>query len=101
MGQKRTQNIIDNKIGNHLAEFQKKLIERIEDSYISRIDELKRSENILTGHLNELENILERNQRFVDNAEFKMTMRYMVAGALGGGIGAMVVVLCLVWIGVL
>jgi hypothetical protein len=101
MGQKRTQNIIDEKIGTHLAEFQKKLTDRIEEAFFSRIEKLRRTESSLVNHLDEVSDLVDRHERAIEHAEFKMTMRYMAAGALGGGIGAMVVILCLVWIGVL
>ena len=96
-----TQQALDEEIGVYLAEFQKKLTGHIESAYVSRIDKLRQAEEHLSNQIGDLENIIEKNQQFVNRAEFKMTMGYMAAGAVGGGIGAMVVVLCLVWMGLL
>lgn len=108
MGQKRVQNIIDEKIGIHLSEFQRKVTDSLERSHFQGIrilnDRLERMEVRTDGFIKALDTALEytkENRDFVEKYEMKMQLNYMLAGALGGGIGAVVVMLLLLWTGVI
>ncbi|SMO94355.1 hypothetical protein [Fodinibius sediminis] len=106
MGQKRIHNIIDEKFGTHLAEFQKKLTNSMEEAYFERIDELNRRTEELNNRADAFANALDRgeeltkkNRQFVEKYEMKMTLNYMLAGALGGAIGGLIVLLLWSWLG--
>ena len=68
----------------------------MEEAYFERIDELNRRTEELNNRadrfvsaLDRGEELTQKNRQFVENYEMRMTLNYMLAGALGGMIGGL------------
>jgi|SRR5699024_530453 len=101
MGQKRTHNILDKEIGQFIANFEKRTLNKLDGKITDRLDKVIEGEKALESTIKRSLEITETNRQFVEKYEMKTTLNHLLAGALGGAIGAMVVVLCLVWAGYL
>jgi hypothetical protein len=93
MGQKRTQNIIDEEIGQYLARFEQEVLGKIEHRFISRIDELDEREEKLLSEFNSLEKWSSEIRNYVKDFEQMNGMAVMVAGAIAGAVSTVLVLL--------
>lgn len=99
MGQKRTHNIIDEEIGQFVANFEKRTLARLDEKVTDRLDKIIEGEQALEQAINRAVEITETNRQFVEKYEMKMTLNYLLVGMLGGGIGGLIVLLLWTWVG--
>src|SRR5699024_2926895 len=101
MGQKLTHNILDEEIEQFIANIEKKTFDKLNGKITDRLDKVIEGEKALESTIKRSIEITEANRQFVEKYEMKIALNHLLTGALGGAIGAMVVVLCLVWAGYL
>lgn len=96
MGQKRTQNIIDEKIGEYLANFETELLAKIGQQLTDRLDKVIEGEEALKSTVTQSEEITETNRKFVEKYEMQMHLNYLITGLIGGMTGG-IVMFFLMW----
>lgn len=89
MGQKRRHNILDEEIGQFIANFEKRTLGKLDEKITDRLDKIIEGEKALKSTLERSEEITETNRQFVEKYEMKMTLNYLLVGALGGAIGGL------------
>lgn len=99
MGQKRRHNILDEEIGQFIANFEKRTLAKLDGKITDRLDKVIEGEKALKSTLERSEEITEINRQFVEKYEMKMTLNYLLVGVLGGGIGGLIVLLLWTWVG--
>lgn len=98
MGQKRTQNIIDQKIGAYLASFETELLGKIDRVVTERLDYLIDKEKSLQQTAESVEQSSEKAARSLDNFQGRIGLYVLGLCALSGVIGGLVVFLLLLWL---
>lgn len=93
MGQKRTQNIIDEQIGHYLADFEKKLISKVDRDITSHLRQIKeQNKNFIAGAHNaniaveELERVMGKYKSTIG---WKMKLEAGAVGLLAGAVGGL------------
>lgn len=93
MGQKRTQNILDKKIGTYLAGFEKDVLAKIDERLTDRLDKITATEKELKTSLEKSVQIVEKSQRAAERYQWNITLQDLLFGVIGGAIGALVVLI--------
>lgn len=91
MGQKRTQNIIDEKIGQYLADFEQEVLAKIERRFIARINELDKREEQILSEFNNLKKWSKQIRDYVKDFEQMNGMAVIVSAAVAGAVSAVLV----------
>jgi nitrate/nitrite-specific signal transduction histidine kinase len=91
MGQKRTQNIIDEKIGQYLADFEQEVLTKIERRFIARINELDKREEQILSEFNNLKKWSKQIRDYVKDFEQMNGMAVIVSAAVAGAVSAVLV----------
>lgn len=91
MGQKRTQNIIDEKIGQYLADFEQEVLTKIERRFIARINELDKREEQILSEFNSLKKWSKQIRNYVKDFEQMNGMAVIVSAAVAGAVSTVLV----------
>jgi hypothetical protein len=98
MGQKRTQNIIDEQIWRYLADFEYELLERVNGKIVHRMDALLEKEEEFKLTLREGHRHAERTSNAIEGFKTHISLYVFAIGLLGGIAGGIIAAALLTWL---
>lgn len=95
MGQKRTQNAVDEAIGEYLAKFEAELLGKIDDQLTERLDTLNENEESFKRSVQEVNRSANTVRSRIDHFKNSITFYVIGYGLLSSMIGGFITFLLL------
>jgi len=93
MGQKRIQNVIDDKIGSHLAKFETELMRRVDRDITRELEQINTQHRIFQGRVKKAivasNDVREVAEEFRKNIGWKLKLEAAGVGIAAGAVGGL------------